>query len=173
MFHESASRFGDVFDTLCCNVFNDIVEAINVELMNWSGSLDQVSWADNPSTSHSGCWEDFTSWVDTDASVSHSFLECHLGKRFLEVVVKSHAFVDVVFNDHNLRPFLEDVGNFGHLFIAENFSDRVMRTVDDQNLCFFIKSFFKTFVVNIPFIILIWNNSIFDFIDEILFCLLY
>ena len=79
MFHETISGLRDVLDASGGNILNNIVEAIYVELMDWSGCLDKVLGTNDPSTSHASGWEYFTSRVDADASISHAFLEGHFG----------------------------------------------------------------------------------------------
>ena len=59
-----------------------------------------------------------------------------------------------------MRVFFEDGSEFFNLLLTENFSNWVMRTIQDQSSCLRVDSFLKTFKIDIPFIILIRNDTI-------------
>ena len=141
--------------------------------MNRPRSLDEVSGTDHPATSHASGCKYFPCRVDTQAPVLHRWNEGHFRNWLLEHIIKKHSLIHIVFNNCNLRVFLKDIGYFLQLLLSKYFSNGVVWTIYDDCSGFFVQCFLKSIEINIPFIVFIRNNSLLNFFQQFLFCLLY
>lgn len=122
---------GDFDEAVGHRVLDHVVRAEDVVLMDRPHRSDEIGRADHPPAAHTSSCENFSRRVDAKGAVEHVLLEAHLGEGLLEVIVKSHALVDVVLHHYYLRVFLENAGQFCQFFLSEDLSNGIVGGIDD------------------------------------------
>jgi len=80
-------------------------------------------------------------------------------------IIKAEMFVDTIFDDNAIGILFDDVIDALKLCLSEDFTSRIMRGVNQNNLCFLIDGFLEEIKIDIPeifFSYLVIGTSLFD-----------
>jgi len=131
-------------------------------LMEGLDEFNKFSRSNSPSHTDACCGIKFSCWVHRNSSIPSSRYVCESGEFQCFKIIKTEMLVDTIFDDNAIRIFFDNIIDALELCLSEDFTSRIMRCVNQDNLSFLVDGFLKEIKIDIPEISLsypvIWTS---------------